>query len=561
MYYSKLFGKTKKTVPSDKDSINARLLTQAGFVEKNSAGVYNYLPLGLRVLKKIENIVRDEMNKVGGQELLMPVLHSISFWEKTGRNKTMEDILFFTGKKNEFVLGPSHEEIITPLCSSFVQSYKDLPLSLYQIQEKFRFEARAKSGVLRGREFGMKDLYSFHIDEEDLEKYYETVKEAYLKVFERCGLKAYVIEASGGVFSDKFSHEFQVATPAGEDTIITCSSCEYAQNLEIATGKVSEFENEEKEGELKEVQASHGPSVRESADFHNVDEAKVLKTVVYEIEDLGLVGVVIRGDLNVNDYKLEKYFKKKVRPAESVVLEKSGLVSGFISPVQNKSGISFIADHSIKNISNFVTGANKKDFDFINVNLGRDFQIKDFVDLVEVKSGFKCPNCDAELNELKAIEVGNIFKLGTKFSDSFNFKVTDKDGTSKPVLMGCYGIGTTRLVGTVVEASHDDKGIIWPKNVSPYLVHLIKLGNSPELNKQAEEIYNNLLENNIEVLFDDRDESAGTKLNDADLIGLPIRIVISNRTLSEDSVEWKERNHSDSSLVNFSELLDKILKF
>ncbi len=561
MRYSKLFGKTKKSIPSDKDSVNARLLTQAGFVEKLCAGVYNYLPLGLRVLKKVENIIREEMNAYGGQEVLMPVLHPISIWETTGRSKSMDEILFRSGPDKEFILGPSHEETITPLAGSFIKSYKDLPTALYQIQEKFRYEARAKSGVLRGREFGMKDLYSFHTDESDLDCYYEGMKDVYSNVFRRCGLKSYIIEASGGAFSDKFSHEFQIPTDAGEDTIILCEKCGFAQNLEIATGKILEEENKEEEKALKMVEASHGPSVEDTAKFHNTTSSKVLKSVIYEVEEIGLLGVLIRGDLSINELKLEKYLKKRLRPASAESLKAAGLVPGFISPVSNPINIPFIADHSVSNVKNFVTGANVLNSDFENVNIGRDFIIKDFTDLVEVRSGFKCPKCESSLVEIKAIEAGNIFKLGTKFSDAFNLKYLDKDGVLKPVVMGCYGIGTTRLVGTIVEACHDEKGMIWPKSVAPYLIHLVKIGNDEALNESCENIYKSLLKKGFEVLFDDRDESAGLKLNDADLIGLPLRVVLSKRTLSENKVEIKERNKEENLLIDIAELEKFISNF
>lgn len=561
MKYSKLFGKTKKSIPSDKDSVNAKLLTQAGFVEKLSAGVYNFLPLGLRVLKKVENIIREEMNALGGQEIYMPILHPISIWETTGRTKSMDEILFRTGPKKEFVLGPSHEETVTPLALSFIKSYKDLPLSVYQIQEKFRYEPRAKSGLIRGRQFGMKDMYSFHTDEDDLDNYYELVKKAYTQVFTRCGLKSFVIEASGGAFSDKFSHEFQVPTPAGEDTIILCNNCGFAQNLEIASAKVVENFVSEEEKQLEKLDASHGPSVIESANFHKTTEDKVLKSVVFEVEEMGLLGVLIRGDLNINELKLEKYLKKRIRPASSEVLIKAGLVPGFISPVNNPINLPYIADHSILNTKNFVTGANELNKDFVNVNQGRDFQVNDFADLVEVRSGFKCPNCDSSVEEIKACEAGNIFKLGSKFSNFFNLKYLDKDGVLKPVVMGCYGIGTSRLVGTIVEASHDEKGIIWPKSVAPYLIHLVQIGNDDLVIKEAENLYQILNKNGFEVLFDDRDESAGSKLNDSDLIGLPLRVIISKRSLSENKVEIKERNKNESENIDLSDVLSFLNKY
>jgi len=592
MRYSKLFGKTKLTTPHDSDSVNAKYLTQAGFVDKMAAGIYNFLPLGKRVLDKIVQIIREEMNAVDGQEIAMPALHPIELWETTGRTKTADAILYRTkgaGDK-DFVFAPSHEEAVTPLAAKSVQSYKDLPISVYQFQTKFRNEPRAKSGVLRGREFGMKDMYSFHATEKDMDEYYERVKQAYLNVYERCGVKAYVVEASGGIFSDKISHEFSVVTPAGEDTILVCEKCNIAQNLEVAIGKVHNPENpEEKELPMKEVKAERGPSIDESAEAHKVAPSKVLKTVVYALSGGGLIGVCIRGDLKVNEHKLAHYLGSEVRPASKDELEKIGLVAGFISPVglpkvkgglkhgaevggdekdvkeekHGKTALPFVADNSIRDVKNFVTGANKKNLDLVNVNLGTDFTIDDFVDLVTVDESFGCAKCGSELTETKAIEAGNIFKLGTKFSKDFDLHFTNDQGKRDFVIMGCYGIGTTRLVGTIVEASHDEKGIIWPVSVAPYQVHLISLGaqKDSEVNTAAENIYEALQMAGVEVLYDERDESAGKKFNDADLIGLPLRIVVSSRTLKEKSVEWKLRNETEGKLVKYTDAPKEIIEW
>jgi prolyl-tRNA synthetase len=569
MLYSSLFGKTRHNPPCDADSVNAKLLTQAGFIEKLAAGIYNFLPLGQKVLSKINSIIREEMNLVSGQELLMPSLHPIDLWETTGRSRTMDDILYRThasGNK-EFIFGPSHEEAVTPLIAKYVQSYKDLPLSVYQIQTKFRDEPRAKSGLLRGREFGMKDMYSFHSSDEDLDAYYEKVKTAYLNVYLRCGLNAHVIEASGGPFSDKFSHEFSVETDAGEDTIIICEKCKTAQNFEIAVGKIKEFsEDEEAELPLAQVDIERGFDVDSNAKAHNVSAHKVLKSVVYEIEGGGLLGVLIRGDLNVSDVKLENYLKKRLWSASPEALKEAGLVQGYISPVNVPSSIkiSFIADHSIRNVKNFVTGANIFGKDYVNVNIGRDFVVKDFTDLAEVKGGFECSRCNSPLREIKAVEVGNIFKLGTRFSEAFNLQFTDKDGSKKHVVMGCYGIGNTRLLGTVVEACHDEKGIVWPMAIAPYHVHVLSLGVDKEVLNSANKLYEDLKARGIEVLYDDRDDSPGVKLKDSDLIGIPIRIVISKRTLENNSVEFKLRSIAESEIVKIDDLfskLDEILNF
>ena len=355
MRYSTLFGKTKHEVPHDANSKNAELLTKAGFIDKLSSGIYSFLPLGLRVLHKINHIIREEMNAVGGQEILMPSLHPVENWDKTGRNETMDDILYRTksGDK-EFVFGPSHEETVTPLVKKFVQSYKDLPLSVYQIQTKFRDEPRAKSGLLRGREFGMKDMYSFHTTEEDLDEYYEKAMEVYLNVYTRCGLEAYVIEASGGAFTDKYSHEFSIKTDAGEDTMIFCKKCKFSQNLEIAEGKFDNPTSEEGELEKELIDIERPKTIAETAKMLGIEESRILKSVVYMIEDEGPIGILIRGDFAVNPHKVEKYFKKRVRPATSEELKKYHLVEGFISPVledgnPNKN-IEFVGDFSICSI-------------------------------------------------------------------------------------------------------------------------------------------------------------------------------------------------------------------
>ncbi len=561
MRYSKLCSKTRFNVPHDANSANAKYLVQGGFIDQLAAGIYTFLPLGRRVLTKINQIIRDEMDAIDGQEVTMPVTHPLEVWQATGRDKTMDDILFRTqGSDNkEYILSPSHEEVVTPLVNKFVNSYKDLPVSVYQIQTKFRNEPRAKSGLLRGREFGMKDMYSFHTNDEDLDQYYEKAKEAYLKVYARCGLTAYVVEASGGAFSDKPSHEFSVITSAGEDTILVCEKCQTAQNIEVATGKIIPHQtHQDSEKDLEEVKVQRGKNIAESAKAHGVEESQVLKTVVYEVEEQGLLGVVIRGDFSINELKLENYLGKRVRPASASKVEAAGLVPGFISPVHNDK-IPFIGDHSITNVKNFVTGANKDQTDLINVNQGRDFIVKDLTDLVEVKGDqFLCDKCDQPFKEETAVEAGNIFKLGTKYTEAINFKYVDSDGKEKHPIMGCYGIGNTRLLGTIVEASHDEKGIIWPKSVAPYQVHLIHLGKDEKVTERAEELYQELLKHGYEVFYDDRNESPGKKFNDADLIGIPVRIVISSRTLEKESVEFKLRTAEEAEIIKLKDLDKKL---
>ncbi|HMB26333.1 MAG TPA: aminoacyl--tRNA ligase-related protein [Patescibacteria group bacterium] len=412
MRQSKLFTKTLKQAPKEELSLNAQLLIKAGYVDKLMSGAYTYLPLGLRVLEKIKDIVRTEMNNLGGQEILMPALLPKEPWQKTGRwDEPGEEVMFqFQGRSGKDLgLGWTHEEIVTPLMKQFVQSYKDLPVAVYQIQDKFRNEPRAKSGLLRGLEFSMKDLYSFHANEDDLLEYYEKSKTAYLNIFKHCGLEARIVEASGGDFS-KFSHEFQVFTEYGEDTVFYCSKCDFAQNDEIC----------------------------------------------------------------------------------------------------------------------------------------------------ELKAGDKCPECEGGIKEAKAIEVGNIFPLKTKYSKDFDFTFTDKEGKQKPVIMGCYGIGPSRVLGSVVEVHHDDKGIIWPEKIAPFQVHLLKIGDSDEVDKASENLYQELKEREIEVLFDDREESAGVKFNDSDLMGLPVRLVVSQKTLKKQVVEYKFRKEENSEELSQEELFSKL---
>jgi len=565
MKYSNFFGRTKHESPHDANSKNAELLTKAGFIEQVAAGIYNMLPLGMRSMHKINTIIREEMNAVGGQEVLMPALHPIELWETTKRIDTFDVLFRLKSGEKDFVLGPSHEETVTPMAKKQIQSYKDLPLAVYQLQTKFRDEPRAKSGLLRGREFGMKDMYSFHTSEEDLEEYYKKVMEAYLNVYTRCGLDAHVIEAGGGAFTDEITHEFSVKTEAGEDLMIFCPKCKFSQNMEIAQGKYDNPSSDEKEEEKELIDIERPKTIKETAKMLGIDEWRILKSVVYMVEDTGPIAILIRGDFNINEDKVQRYFGKQIRPAKSEELEELGLVEGFISPVladgKTNDKISFIGDFSIKEMKNFETGANEKNKDWKNLNIGRDFEVKDFADFVEVKGGFMCPQCDTQLEEANAVEAGNIFKLGTIYSEAFDLSFTDKDQKKKPVIMGCYGIGTTRLLGTIVEVFNDEKGIIWPKSVAPYMVHLVTIGNDDEVTTIAQKLYENMNNDGIEVLYDDRDAGPGLKLNDADLIGLPLRIVISKRTIGENSVEWKERASEEAKNVKIDDVLDQIKEF
>jgi prolyl-tRNA synthetase len=414
MRYSKVFSRATKSVPADSESINARLLVQSGFVDQEMAGVYTWLPLGLVVLRNVEQIVREEMNDLGASEIFMPSLQPKEYWDTTNRWEGV-DVLFKlksqTGK--DYALGCTHEEVVTPLVQKFVQSYKDLPMATYQINTKFRDELRAKSGVLRGREFRMKDMYSFHTTQEDLSAFYQQALKAYVRAYNRCGLAVKVVQASGGVFTQNLSHEFQAITDAGEDVLIACDHCEFGENSEIATHK----------------------------------------------------------------------------------------------------------------------------------------------------AGDACPMCKATLVTTKGIEVGNIFDLGTKYSDAFKLEVTNESGERQRVLMGCYGIGTSRLVGAIIESSHDEKGMIWPKSIAPALVHLVRIGEDAESVAAADALYDELRKNGISVFYDDRDASAGAKFADADLMGMPLRLTVSKRTLSTSSVEWKVRTEAEAKHVAQESVLTDVIAF
>jgi len=558
---------TSKEAPKDADSANARLLTQGGFIHRELAGVYTYLSLGKRVLKKIEQIVREEMCSVDSVEIGMPALTPIENWIQSGRDQV--DIAYRPSEKT--ILGWSHEEIVTPLAREYISSWKDLPLSLFQIQTKFRNEARAKAGVLRGREFLMKDAYSFHATQEDLDQYYQQMLQAYLRVYARCGLKAYAIEASGGVFTQKISHEFSVITKVGEDVVIfeeVKGKLKNPQNAEIATGIPPQaiFSPSAK---LEKRTVKRPNSITETAKIFGLQEYEILKTVVFALpkgKEVELVGISLRGDLEVNLSKVMAYFQNdRVRPASGEELINAGLVQGFISPIRNTK-IPFYADESVKEMTNCNTGANEPDQDYFQANAERDATFTDWSDFVLVKEGFTSKQTGNPLKSEKCIEAGNIFDLGTKYSDVFNIRFTDKDGTAKTPVMGCYGIGVSRLMGTIVEAHHDEKGILWPKSVAPYQVVIIPLGKSESLEfatslKKAQELEQELEKSGIEALLDDREESAGKKFADADLIGIPLRIVVSPRTLEKNAVEWKERANAEAEEVEIEKVAARIKNF
>ncbi|MFC1956059.1 proline--tRNA ligase [Chloroflexota bacterium] len=550
MRVSNLLTRTQREVPSDADMVSHQLLVRAGMVNQLVAGVYSYLPLGWRVLKKVENIIREEMNKSGGQELMLPVLQPLELWQETGRDQAFGKGLFVLSDRRErkLTLGPTHEEVITQLVSHHVRSYRDLPQLLYQIQTKFRDEPRPRGGLIRVREFSMKDLYSFDADEEGLDESYLKMRQAYHNIYMRCGLPALLVEADSGAIGGKDSHEFMVVTESGEEEIICCPDCDYVANAEKAQSIKESIENGEPLS-LEEVATPGMATIEEVSDFLKVPPSHTIKAVFY-IADGELLFVVIRGDLEVNEIKLNNLLHcVDLRMATEDEVIGAGIVAGSASPA-GISGFRVIADDSITPGINFVAGGNKPDTHLKNVNYPRDFKADLVADIAKTRAGEGCSRCGGKLSSTHGIEVGHIFKLGTFFSERLGAMFIDNNGESNPIIMGCYGIGLSRLLAAVVEYSHDDKGIVWPLSLAPYHIYLCPLyREGSDVSGAAESLYAELEAEGLEVLFDDRQESPGIKFNDADLMGIPVRITISPRTLEKKSAELKWRSEKESELL------------
>jgi len=547
---SRLFGKTQREIPAEADTVSHQLLLKAGMISQVAAGVYSYLPLAWRVLKKIENIIRDEMDKAGGQELMMPVLQPLELWQETGRDLAFGKGLFTLSDRRErkLALGPTHEEVITKLVSSNVQSYRDLPLMLYQIQTKFRDEPRPRAGLIRVREFTMKDLYSFDTDEDGLDQSYNKMLQAYRNIYSRCGLPVLLVEADSGAIGGKDSHEFMVIAEGGEDEIIYCPGCQYAANADKAESIKSKIDSEEPLPR-EEVDTPGMATIEEVSSFLKVPQSHTLKAVFY-IADRKLVFVVIRGDIEVNEVKLKNSLGcVDLRLASEAEVIEAGIVAGSASPI-GISGIKIIADDSITSGTNFIAGANKPDTHFRNVNYPRDFKADIVADIAKARAGEECPRCGGKLSSTHGIEVGHIFKLGTFLSEKLGALFINQSGVSQPIVMGCYGIGLGRLLAAAIEQNHDDKGIIWPLPIAPYHIYLCPLYlENPQVAATAESLYAELEAQGLEVLFDDRNDSPGVKFNDADLLGIPLRVTISPRTLESNSVEIKRRSEKETELV------------
>ena len=560
MYVSKLFGKTLREPPSDTDTISHQLLLRAGMIHQVAAGIYSYLPLGWRVLRKIEQIVREEMDAVGGQEILMPTLQPLEIWEETGRDHSFGESLFKLKDRRErrLCLGPTHEEIVTHLARLNIRSYRDLPAIPYQIQTKFRDEPRSRGGLLRVREFLMKDMYSMDADFESLDQTYGRMIQAYNLIYEYCSLPTTMVEADSGAIGGKDSHEFMAITETGEDTIIFCPLCNYAANTERAAFNKSLPEAKEELLAIEEVPTPGAKTIEAVAGFIGVPHSQTLKVVFYTADD-EVVLALIRGDLEVNEIKLTNALKcAQLRLATEDELAAKKLVAGYASPI-GISGIKVVGDDSITLGANFVVGANKADAHFKNANYPRDFNVDLVTDIALAGAGNACPKCNGRMILQRGIEVGHTFKLGTVFSEKLAAMYLDRDGTQKPVVMGCYGIGLGRLLAAVVEVNNDEKGIVWPMRIAPYQVYICALNtDKPGVMEAAQELLSNLENHGIEVLFDDRSESAGVKFNDADLLGIPIRVVVSPRNLKQNSIEVKRRDQAEAELVALDQAVGKI---
>lgn len=565
MLYSKLFGKTIKDTPKDAKLASYKLLYQAGFIRESTAGRYYLLPLGLRVQQKIQKIIKEEMDKAGAQEMITPLLHPKSLWEETNRTSSVGFELMSIKDRNdfEFVLGGTAEEMLVDLVRKFQISYKDLPFNLYQFSSKFRDELRARGGLLRVREFLMKDAYSFHATEEDFKREYQNMRDTYTKIFERIGFKTEIVESDNGYIGGEYSHEFVVESEAGESRYLTDEEG-YNAHEDVASFTLDKKNLDESLKEMERVEAVRGNSMEDGVKLHGLPMWQQIKDLMMVDENGRMILAAIRGDFDVNEVKLLHAVKSfRLRHATEEEIRKLGSEPGFISPVgikekakQNGVDLVVVGDFSLRTIRNAYTGDNEKHRDLMNVNIDRDYKLDIEADIALAKEGCIAPSGNGNLIEKKGIEVGNVFQLGLHYSSKMkgaNFR--DSDGKEKPYYMGCYGIGLGRTMATVVEVYHDDKGIIWPQSVAPFKVHLLGLDLSDEkVKKEAERIYRLLQADNIEVLFDDRVEvSAGAKFADADLIGIPIRVVISKRT--GEKLEVKKRSEKETEFLTLEQLI------
>jgi len=567
MRLSKYLFPTLKEVPSDAVVISHILMLRAGMIRKLSAGIYNYLPLALKTIKKIENIIREEMNEAGALELLMPAVQPSELWIETGRwGYYGPELLRFKDRKNgDYCLGPTHEEVITHIVRNEISSYKELPKNLYQIQTKFRDEIRPRFGLMRGREFIMKDAYSFDIDVENAKKSYEIMNKAYRRIFDRCGLKYKAVEAGTGAIGGTLSHEFQVLASNGEDEILSCSSCNYAANIEKTECTNPDIETDKKPDEglpsPEKVETPLKTTIEEVSEYLKIGQDKLIKTLIYTC-DKNPIAILLRGDHELAEAKLIALIKcDELVPAdEKTILKVTGGPVGFSGPTTLKEDIPIYADYAVANVEDGVVGGNEKDLHIKHIWPGRDITKKIiYADLREALVGESCPRCKkGKYEKYRGIEVGQIFYLGKKYSEKMDAYVLDNNGKKRIIVMGCYGIGVTRTMAASIEQNHDENGIIWPFTIAPYHVIICPVGKDEAVKETAENIYNTLCDKDVEVLLDDRNERPGVMFKDADLIGIPIRVTVGKKGLDQGKIEVKLRREKETKLIHSDEVIDYI---
>ncbi|MGA2518937.1 MAG: proline--tRNA ligase [Thermodesulfobacteriota bacterium] len=564
MRYSQYLLPTLKEVPSEAEVPSHQLMLRAGMIRKLASGIYSYLPFGLRSIRKVEAIVREEMNRAGAIEVLLPFVQPAELWQESHRwEEYGSELARFKDRHNrECCLGPTHEEVITDIARKEIRSYRQMPLNLYQIQTKFRDEIRPRFGVMRAREFIMKDAYSFDADEKGVDESYRKMIEAYTRIFTRCGLRFKAVEAETGLIGGSFSHEFMVLAETGEETIVSCTHCSYAANIEKA-----EFRRQAKEGQtdgkgsqkpIQKVLTPEKRTVEEVTQFLNVSPRDLVKTLIFD-SDKGCVAALVRGDHEISEKKLKAVWgsENSQLASEETVEKITRAPKGFAGPIG--LSVPILADLDIREMVNFVTGANEKDAHLIHVNTVRDFQVSQFVDIRRFAPGDRCPLCGKETRMDKGIEVGHTFKLGTKYSKAMGATFLDEQGREREIVMGCYGIGVGRTVAAAIEQSYDQNGIIFPMPIAPFQVLILPVNIKTDFLKEtAEQLYQTLSQSGIEVLYDDREESPGVKFKDADLVGIPLRVTLGEKNLKKGLVEIKKRRTGEVLLVKKEEILSKI---
>lgn len=562
MKLSKYFFTTLREIPSDATMPSHIFLMRGGYIKPLSTGIYSTLPMGFRVLQKIQNLIREEMNGIGGMEVDLPVVQTAELWSESGRYEAIgEELLRFNDRNNhKMVLAMTHEEAMTDLARYVLSSYKQLPFMLYQFKTKYRDEARARGGLIRVREFLMKDAYSFHSTSEDLDKHYEEEYNAYLRIFRKVGIEPVVVQSDTGIMGGKIAHEFMLDTPNGEDYLILCKKCGYQANREIANFKREPYKGN---AELlpEKIATPNSQSIEELSSFLNIEKESTAKCVFFSVENK-LVTCMIPGHLEVSETKLRNFLKtKELIPADDSQIRDCGMVPGYASPIGASENMILIIDTALEDASDLVMGANEEGFHYKHCTPKRDFKNYKVVDIAEASSLCTCPHCDSKLTETRGIELGNIFKLGTKFSESMNAKFLAADKGSQPAIMGCYGIGVGRLMASVVENSHDDFGPIWPKSIAPFQIEIVPIGKDAAVFDAASALEESLEKAGYEVLLDDREERPGVKFKDADLWGIPVRIAVGAKGLANGEVEWKFRHEKEMQMVKLEEVLAKVQEF